>query len=121
MIDVYLDACATATALREMNKKAISSVQKNMALEIKTQKELFDAYRAELKRKDTSPACRVELLENMKDMSDGIIRTRREAAEFTDSSLQRTHQTDMAELLISGAMAVDFVLGLFIKFEIRAA
>lgn len=101
VLAIYNNARATAKASRDMNKKAADNAQKLAAEDIQTKQALFEAYKTELKRKDISPERRDELLDLMGAVSDDISETRKEAEEFAGEALDRVHDTDMGEMIVT--------------------
>ena len=101
-----------------MNKKAADNAQKLAADDIQTKQALFEAYKAELKRKDISPERRDELLDLMGAVSEDISETRRETEEFAGDALDRVHDTDMGEMIVTSLFLI--VSGLCAIFKIAS-
>ncbi len=112
---IYNNARATAKASRDINKKAADNTQKLAAEDIQTKQALFEAYKTELKRKDISPERRDELLDLMGAVSEDISETRREADEFASEALDRVHDTDMGEMIVTSVVLI--VSGLYTIFK----
>ena len=115
VLAIYNNARATAKASRDMNKKAADNAQKLATEDIQTKQALFEAYKTELKRKDISPERRDELLDLMGAVSDDISETRKEAEEFASEALDRVHDTDMGEMIVTSVVLI--VSGLYTIFK----
>lgn len=106
VLAIYNNTRATAKASRDINKKAADNAQKLAEEDIQTKQALFEAYKAELKRKDISPERRDELLDLMGAVSEDISATRREADAFAGEALDRVHDTDMGEMIVTCVVVI---------------
>lgn len=118
VLAIYNNARATAKASRDMNKKAADNAQKLATDDIQTKQALFEAYKAELKRKDISPERHDELLNLMGAVSEDISETRRETEAFAGDALDRVHDTDMGEMIVTSLVLI--VSGLCAIFKIAS-
>ena len=118
VLAIYNNARATAKASRDINKKAADNAQKLAAEDIQTKQALFEVYKAERKRKDISPERRDELLNLMGAVSEDISETRKEADGFVGDALERVHDTDMGEMIVTCVVVI--ASGIYAIFKIAS-